>query len=103
MKVSRSCHAGILSSKPPISIGGCPGQIHLVADEVMLKKVVISDPRLSDEFRIDRIEPFVSDWKAQEASPNSLSCLFSESVMTDGIISRVTRSQALSWPASPST
>jgi glycosyltransferase involved in cell wall biosynthesis len=43
-----------------------------------------------DEFRIDRIELFVSEWKAQEGSPNSAACLFSESVMTDGATCEVT-------------
>jgi len=43
-----------------------------------------------DEFRTDRIELFVSEWKAQEASGNSIACLFSESVMTDGVTSKTT-------------
>jgi glycosyltransferase involved in cell wall biosynthesis len=42
-----------------------------------------------DEFRADRIELFVSEWNRRDCS-GSISCLFSESLMTDGVSSVVT-------------
>jgi len=43
-----------------------------------------------DEFRADRIALFLSRWTSLGSGADLISCLFSESVLTDGVISKVT-------------
>jgi glycosyltransferase involved in cell wall biosynthesis len=43
-----------------------------------------------DEFRADRIELFVAEWTLQNTAVNSISCMFSESLMADGPSSTIT-------------
>ena len=43
-----------------------------------------------DEFRADRIALFLSRWESLGPEAEMISCLFSESVLTDGITSKIT-------------
>lgn len=43
-----------------------------------------------DEFRADRIALFLSQWTSMGSTADATSCLFTESVLTDGITSEVT-------------